>query len=320
MMPMNTAHGQVNCEYEISKHKVSNAEYAAFLNAKAKSDPHTLWGGGGEILREGEDGSHTCSVVPGRENRPVRWVAAVDAMRMANWLNNGATASSDTETGSYTFGGYDVVSTRNPEARYVLASDDEWYKAAYYDPTKNGTGGYWQLPPKTDDPSRMVSELPSGGPFSANFNSVNAADGGTTDVGAYTAASSYYGTFDQAGCTWEWNEPLDPTTKVASRRSGSWANAVARLSANVIANNGIGDGGQSEHQSLRLALVPPRPAAPKLTIEYLTATTLRISWTGGGTLENAPAANGPWATVDANPASPYLVNPTGQARFYRVSQ
>ena len=77
------------------------------------------------------------------------------------------------------------MSRRNPNADYFLPSDDEWYKAAYYDPTKNGTGGYWQYPPKTDDPAKMVKELPPGGPFSANFDNVNAGDGnGTTDVGA----------------------------------------------------------------------------------------------------------------------------------------
>ncbi|MBL9126442.1 MAG: SUMF1/EgtB/PvdO family nonheme iron enzyme, partial [Verrucomicrobiales bacterium] len=170
----NTARGQVNYEYEISKFKVTNAEYAAFLNAKAKSDPHNLMvSGGGEIIRDGEDGNYTYSVLEGRENRPVLFVAAVDAMRMANWLGNGGTTESDTETGTYTFSGYDVVSTRNANADYFLPTDDEWYKAAYYDPTKNGTGGYWQYPPKTDDPAKMVAEPPPGGPFSANFDNVN---------------------------------------------------------------------------------------------------------------------------------------------------
>ncbi|MBI4326959.1 MAG: SUMF1/EgtB/PvdO family nonheme iron enzyme [Chloroflexi bacterium] len=316
----NTARGQVNYAYQIGKYKISNAEYVVFLNAKAKSDPNSLWSGGDEILREGEDGSYTYTVLAGRENRPVRWVAAVDAMRMANWLSNGATETSDTETGSYTFTGYDVVSRRNPTARYVLPSNDEWYKAAYYDPTKNGTGGYWQYPVKTDDPAKLVAELPPGGPFSVNFNSVNSADGGTTDVGAYTAASSYYGTFDQAGNTWEWNEPQDPTTKVTSRMSGSWANAINRLSANTIASNGINNSGQSEHQGFRLALVPPPVLGPKLTIENLTATTARITWTGTGTLESAPTVQGQWTPVEGNPASPYLVNPTGAAKYYRVRQ
>jgi formylglycine-generating enzyme required for sulfatase activity len=321
----NTSRGQVNYTYQIGKYKVSNAEYAAFLNSVAKSDPHNLMvSGGGEIIREGEDGSYTYTVLEGREKRPVLFVAVVDALRMANWLNNGATPTSDTETGSYTFTDYDVVSTRTANARYVLPSDDEWYKAAYYDPTKNGTGGYWQFPPKTDDPAKMVKELPPGGPFSANFDNVNAGDGnGTTDVGAYTAASSYYGTFDQAGNTWEWNEPLDPTTKTASRRGGSQGNAIARLAAGAIASNGINKGGASVNQGFRLGLVPQPTLVtlpPKLTVERVTATTVRITWAGGGVLESASTVNGAYTAVDANPTSPYLVNPSDSAKFYRVKK
>jgi sulfatase modifying factor 1 len=241
---------------------------------------------------------------------------------MANWLSNGGTESSDTETGSYIFSGYDVVSKRTLNASYVLPNDDEWYKAAYYDPTKNGTGGYWQFPPKTDDPNQMVSELPAGGPFSANFNNVAVSGenpNGTTDVGAYTAAVSHYGTYDQAGGTWEWNEPADPTTKVTSRRGGSQGNAVARLAAGVIASNGINKGGASVNQGFRLALVPPAPEAPQLTIVQLTATTIRISWTGSGTLEAASSTGGAWTAV-ANAGNPYLVNPTEAARYFRVRQ
>ncbi len=318
----NTARGQVNYPYQISKFKVSNADYALFLNSKAKSDPHNLMvSGGGEIIREGEDGHYTYRVLEGREKRPVLFVAAVDAMRMANWLNSGAKDGSDTETGSYTFTGYDDVSRRTSSGRYVLPNDDEWYKAAYFDPTKNGTGGYWQYPPKTDDPAKMVKELPPGGPYSANFDNVNPGEGnGTTDVGAYTSASSYYGTFDQAGCTWEWNEPQDPGTKVASRRGGSQGNAIARLAAGAIASNPINKGGASLNQGFRLALVPPPAQGAKLSVEKLTATTLRITWTEGGKLESAGSVNGPYTPVDGNPASPYLTSPANAAMFYRVSR
>ena len=52
---------------------------------------------------------------------------------------------------------------RNAGALWFLPTENQWYKAAYYDPTKNGTGGYWQYPPKTDDPAKMVAELPPGG-------------------------------------------------------------------------------------------------------------------------------------------------------------
>jgi sulfatase modifying factor 1 len=65
-------------------------------------------------------------------------VSFYDTLRFANWLNNGQ-GSGDTETGAYTLlGGTQTPSngttvTRNPGATIALPSDNEWYKAAYYD-------------------------------------------------------------------------------------------------------------------------------------------------------------------------------------------
>ena len=316
----NTARGKVDYGFQVAKFKVSNTEYAAFLNAVArKSDPHNLMvSGGGEIIREGEEGNYTYRVLEGRENRPVLFVAAVDAMRMANWLGNGAREEGDTENGSYTFTGYDVVSKRNPGARWVLPTDDEWYKAAYYDPTKNGTGGYWQYSPRTDDPNKMLAELPPGGPFSANFNSVPGTDGnGTTDVGAYTAAASFYGTFDQSGLSWEWNEPMDPATKRASRRGGSQGNNVARIAAGAIADNAITKAGASANQSFRLALLNPStaPVPSVLTVSRVNATTVRVTWTGSGTLQSATDLKGAWTPVQGTTANQYDA-PVGAGNLY----
>ena len=44
----------------------------------------------------------------------------------------------------------------------------------------------------------------------------------------------------------------------------------------MIASNGINKGGATVNQSFRLALVPPAPEVPKLTIVQLTATTQRF--------------------------------------------
>src|SRR5688572_1353948 len=53
---------------------------------------------------------------------------------------------------------------------------------------------------------------------SPRFSSSNPS---LTDVGAYTSSSSYYGTFDQAGNVWEWNETaIRPASRGA--RGGSW--------------------------------------------------------------------------------------------------
>ena len=42
-------------------------------------------------------------------------------MHYVNWLNNGGTASSDTETGAYTFTGETTFSARDPNANVISA-------------------------------------------------------------------------------------------------------------------------------------------------------------------------------------------------------
>ena len=101
------------------------------------------------------------------------------------------------ETGSYTLLGgtptptSDDSITRNVGAIWFLTSEDEWYKAAHH---KNDgtTGNYFDYPTSGDTIS--ISEDSPRGSNSANYNFV-VSD--ATDIGAYTASDSPYGTFDQ---------------------------------------------------------------------------------------------------------------------------
>lgn len=61
--------------------------------------------------------------------------------------------------------GYDPNNPfRNSLAVYALASENEWYKAAYFDPNKNsGTGGYWKYATGSDSaPTPVTSGTASG--------------------------------------------------------------------------------------------------------------------------------------------------------------
>src|SRR5262249_22549258 len=90
--------------------------------------------------------------------------------------------------------------TRNAGAKFFLPNENEWYKAAYYNPS---TGRYFQYGTSSDDsPSRA---LPPGDTNSANLSN---AVGGSTDVGAYISTLSPFGLFDMAGNVWQWNEAL----------------------------------------------------------------------------------------------------------------
>jgi formylglycine-generating enzyme required for sulfatase activity len=143
MIDGTTGYGSVPYAYNIGTYEVTNAQYAEFLNAKAAADPlglnASMGSGVGGIARSGGSGGYTYSTFAFHEDKPVEYVSYFDALRFANWLNNGQGAG-DTETGAYTLlGGTATPSngttvTRNAGATIVLTSENEWYKAAYYDP------------------------------------------------------------------------------------------------------------------------------------------------------------------------------------------
>ena len=213
--------GSVGYNYNIGKYEVTAGQYTDFLNAKATvSDPYGLyntmmartdWGSG--ITRSGDSGSYTYSVASAFVNRPVNYVSYWDSLRFANWLGNGQGAGS-TETGAYTLGGYNGANGgtigRNANWKWAVTSEDEWYKAAYY---KGGgpSAGYWDYPTKSNTAPGQDMADASGN--NANYYTAPYAypiDSGkyTTVVGEFQNSDSPYGTFDQGGNVWEWNEAI----------------------------------------------------------------------------------------------------------------
>jgi formylglycine-generating enzyme required for sulfatase activity len=201
--------GVVGYAYQIGTYEVTNAQYAEFLNAKAAFDPlglyNPLMGDAailGGITRSGSDGSYTYSAIGGRANMPVNYVSFYDALRFANWMNNGQ-GFADTETGAYTLLGATPIPSnepvmRNAGATIVLTSEDEWYKAAYYDGVM---ASYFDYPAGSD--TQITCAAPN-----AAANQANCDSSGLTDVGSYPGSASPYGTFDQGGNIIEWNEAL----------------------------------------------------------------------------------------------------------------
>ena len=229
-----TGYGSVGYRYQIAKLLVTNAQYAAFLNAVAsESDPYLLfhpclpesscYQAGSGIVQTGSPGSYVYTVEPGRERRPVNYVNLFDTLRFANWMNNGQ-GDGDTETGAYTLLGGTPVPTnfltirRSPGAKIAVASEDEWYKAAYYDGALNK---YYDYPAGTDEP--MTCALPGPTPNTGNCGLVTAEAnpdnpglpsasawpyGDVTDVGAYTGSPSPWGAFDMGGNLFQWTEDI----------------------------------------------------------------------------------------------------------------
>jgi formylglycine-generating enzyme len=227
--------GAVPYAYQIGTYEVTNAQYAEFLNAKGALDPLQLYNpsmgdptGYGGIERNGDYGSYTYTAVAGRENMPVNLVSFIDALRFANWMNNGQ-GTGDTETGAYTlydgyFAPYGVPSnartvTRNSGATIVLASEDEWYKAAYYSVSLDH---YFDYPTRSDFPTMCTT--PSSSSRRANCGN---AVGDLTPVGSYPGSpsqlrSNAFGTFDQGGNVAEWTEAIVTPGATRAFRGGSF--------------------------------------------------------------------------------------------------
>ena len=217
--------GAVNYPYSIGKYEVTAGQYATFLNAVAATDTYGLydtrmWSSGYacKIERNGEPGTYNYSVAADWADRPVNYVTWGDATRFANWLYNGQPSGpqglSTTEDGSYFLNGamsaaelLNVV--RKPNATWVVPSEDEWYKAAYH--RNNGvTADYYDYPTGTDTaPDNDVLDPDSGN--NANFWQDGYALGFPylrTEAGEFENSASPYGTFDQGGNVWEWNEAI----------------------------------------------------------------------------------------------------------------
>ena len=200
-----TGYGSVDHAYRIGKFEVTLNQYSAFLNSVATvptaSSISNLYNKdmagdkviGGTISRTGSGtaGSPYAYAPIGNGDRPVPWVTWFDAARMANWLHNGGTSTSSTETGAYTLNGAtEGIIPRNQAATWWIPRESEWYKASYYDPTlNNGAGGYYAFPTKSnlqpvDEPN------PPGAANSANYNSRRKEGDKLTVVGAYTGSAS----------------------------------------------------------------------------------------------------------------------------------
>lgn len=247
-----TNSGKVEYIFEIGKHQITNAQYARFLNATAiYSDPYGLYnvnmenGLFGGIERIKKDEGYFYEPLAEYHNLPVVYVSWFDAARFCNWLHFGEPAIGEsvlgTTEGNFEIGAYNTsifsagrdvqkVETHNPGAKYWIPTLDEWNKAAYFDPLKDGIGGYWLYPTQSDTKPHALP--PPGDRFSANYYDFQWAAPAPylTPVGSYKNATSYYGTLDQGGNVWEWVETLRNNKKHRWVRGGGATNFDHALS------------------------------------------------------------------------------------------
>jgi len=83
----------------------------------------------------------------------------------------------------------------------------------------------------------------------------------------------------------------------------------------------LNDSANGGYKSYRIGTPPDKVTEPPhiTSITRNTDGSLTVVWTGGGTLQAAPAVTGPWADVPGA-TSPYKVSPTQAALFGRIRQ
>jgi len=272
-------YGAVNYDYRIAKHLVTIQQYTDFLNAVAQTDTYSLYNTNmasdlniAGISRSGFSGGYSYTVINNgglSGNRPITYVSWFNAARFANWMHNGQ-GSGSTETGAYTLVDGQTIGTapaKNPGAQFYIPTESEWYKAAYYSPLLNsGSGGYYTYATQSDTaPGNTIGSGANQANYftGAVFSVTQSGDYVTdqnylTDVGAFTDSASFYGTFDQSGNVFEWNDLTGSPGLVRGLRGGDWDTSASALSSSDrFTNDPWGD---APFIGFRLASPVPEPA------------------------------------------------------------
>jgi len=311
-----SGYGAVNYNYRMGSYEITLDQ---FVKAHAAS--------GDTIGNGNEDHWNSGSRTVGTAG-PASRVSWYEAARFANWLSSG-----DANTGVYSFSGgslsgIDRAYRNGSDLAYVLPSEDEWYKAAYYKPIDNGS--YSLYANGSDD----VLDLTHGTSSGWNYR---------TDAGVYVNGDPNYmwetgdggmeqnGTFDMMGNALEWNESaVDGSTNnmVANRvfRGGSYNLSEGDLRSSSRYSNSPANE-YLTGMGLRVASIGAIPSASSSAVSIHTAVEIEWSSTSGTTYQvqystNLVSTN--WfdlgSTVLGDGSTNYVFDSTRgiSERFYRV--
>lgn len=286
--------GSVGYRYRISKLEITTAQWMEFINTF-----HTQ---GDEYLRFGEPLNWGAEIDPTYDGPGQRWrlrnvadaerlpVSAVtwrEAAQYCNWLHNGKLSSFDSlATGAYdtsTWGGnardgFTDEERHLPGAKFWIPTLDEWIKAAYYDPNRNGPGeGGWWLHPNGPD-TALVSGWPvEGGQTSAGIETHGFPEEWNIPLGAYADMVSPWGLWDISGATDEWTESYRDEFQFGRVFLGSYAGAtVWQYPDQAWTLEGSGAVNSSNNSTgFRIASIPTPPTAAIAVVGIAVASLKR---------------------------------------------
>jgi formylglycine-generating enzyme required for sulfatase activity len=294
--------GSVLWPFRIGKHEVSR-EIVTRANAA---------GGLGLTLDDMEQ------VAGGpRLDMPATGITWLEAARFVNWLN---TSTGHTPAYNFVDGVFRlwplsegwrigcVNLYRHKDAFYFLPSEDEWYKAAFYD---GATGSYYDYATRSDSPPDAVAAGTDPG------TAVYGQSGLQGPANVLSAGGlSPYGTMAQAGNADEWMEgdfdgTNDEPTGLRAYRGGDWGDSSENLNSSARFTGSPADVGNI--MGFRVASVVPAPAI------CIVRDGANVILTWSGTLQSADSVTGAWSDV-VGATSPASLPTWGAAHFYRARE
>jgi len=168
--------GAVDYTYGIGEFDVTVSQYVTFLNTvdQRGKNLHDLYNddmsptnwpqyGSVRFTSSAASGQHYSVAYPQWADKPFNFADFRREARFVNSLTNGKVLSKTSSTsGSFKYVTYTVrlstrtetgmyrlanpATTRSRSKGFVLPSNNEWVKAAYYDPKGGGTDSYWAYP------------------------------------------------------------------------------------------------------------------------------------------------------------------------------
>jgi formylglycine-generating enzyme required for sulfatase activity len=240
--------GGVKYRYGIGQLEVTVKQWVAFLNKvdPTGSDPHHLYGstegsaawpkyGAIDFSSGARKGHHYSVAYPQWADKPYGFANFLRAARFVNSLYNGSLLSkrsnsaggfkyltyrvrlsTETERGMYNLARHKRTgATRAHKNGFVVPSQNEWIKAAYYDPSGGGTYSYWKYPTNAGVFGDDTATAPS--PTALNATTGDVTNAATQPLATYHSSTAPAPTWCPAAvapddCSSVNPFGLDPTT------------------------------------------------------------------------------------------------------------
>jgi formylglycine-generating enzyme len=227
--------GSVGYVYNIGTYEVTADQWAGVIAADPNVGTAGPWSG----------------------SQPAASVSFNRAARFCNWLTTG-----HWDQGYYTLNlaGNEIPNALGHDAyaalygtTYFIPTEDEWYKAAYYN---GNTGAYYDYPTGSNlfpDGVDSAGDAAFEMVFNQGYNQ------GQPNSVEDSGLASPYGTFGQGGNVLEWNETLVNGNEYRGLRGGYW-NSSANITSALV-RSAAGPGTASLNVGFRVASAVPEPGS-----------------------------------------------------------